>query len=318
MRTLAVLALVLVVAQIALGGTVRMTGSGLSCPDWPLCHGLWFPLPSALAEIPDLAYEPWQVLLEWGHRMNAALLVAPAVTLLFIAAWPYRGRARALAFVSVLLVVAQAFLGGVTVLEENSPGSVAGHLALALVLTATLVGTATGGHRPAFGGTHILEDRPEQAAGVRQLRAGHGFSLSRGFTAVAWAGLVFAVLAGASGAFMAKTGASQACPGWPLCDGWAFPDFSEPGVYLHAVHRVAALATALAALSFLAALRRFRATPVLVWALLAAAATFAQVALGAVFVLEGFTLESAVLHQVFGALTVAALAGIAWAGSGWR
>lgn len=318
MRGLAFLALALVVVQIALGGTVRLTGSGLSCPDWPLCHGLWLPLPSALAEIPDLAYEPWQVLLEWGHRMNAAFLVAPVVTLLFIAAWPRRGRARMLALASVLLVVAQAFLGGVTVLEGNSPGSVAGHLVLALVLVATLVGTAAGTRAPAAAGAHILEDRPERAAGVRQVRAGRGAGMPTGIAAVAWAGLAFAIAASASGAFMAKTGASQACPGWPFCDAWALPDFSEPGIHLHAAHRAAALAAALAALYLLLSARTLAATPALSWALLAGAAVLVQSALGALFVLGGFTLEAAVLHQVFGALTVAALAGVAWTGSGWH
>ena len=29
--------------QIALGGVVRVTGSGLGCPDWPLCHGRPYP-----------------------------------------------------------------------------------------------------------------------------------------------------------------------------------------------------------------------------------------------------------------------------------
>ena len=32
-----------IVFQIILGAIVRITESGLACPDWPLCYGLWFP-----------------------------------------------------------------------------------------------------------------------------------------------------------------------------------------------------------------------------------------------------------------------------------
>ena len=36
--------IILIVLQISLGASIRLTGSGLSCPDWPLCYGLWIPL----------------------------------------------------------------------------------------------------------------------------------------------------------------------------------------------------------------------------------------------------------------------------------
>src|SRR5262245_3887574 len=57
---------------IVLGGVVRATGSGLACPDWPLCHGRL---------VPPLQV---QVLLEWTHRL-VALLVSTAV--LALTAW---------------------------------------------------------------------------------------------------------------------------------------------------------------------------------------------------------------------------------------
>src|SRR5207249_1538305 len=42
-RRLAFLTAFFAYLQIALGGVVRVTGSGLGCPDWPLCHGRPYP-----------------------------------------------------------------------------------------------------------------------------------------------------------------------------------------------------------------------------------------------------------------------------------
>ena len=47
---------------IALGGTVRVSDSGLSCPDWPLCHGDIF-----------VALD-YHVLLEQFHRYTASIV----------------------------------------------------------------------------------------------------------------------------------------------------------------------------------------------------------------------------------------------------
>ena len=49
------------VFQISLGGFVRVTGSGLGCPDWPLCYG---------KIIPPMNYH---TLIEWGHRWSSCI-----------------------------------------------------------------------------------------------------------------------------------------------------------------------------------------------------------------------------------------------------
>ena len=71
------LLIIVIFAQISLGSAVRLTGSGLSCPDWPLCYGLWVPLKSKLLLIDDVNYEYYQIMLEWLHRLNAAILIVP-------------------------------------------------------------------------------------------------------------------------------------------------------------------------------------------------------------------------------------------------
>src|SRR5260221_11261064 len=42
-RRLALVTAAFAYLQIALGGVVRVSGSGLGCPDWPLCHGRPYP-----------------------------------------------------------------------------------------------------------------------------------------------------------------------------------------------------------------------------------------------------------------------------------
>ena len=41
-RYFSILLIFTIVIQILLGAWVRLTGSGMSCPDWPLCYGYFF------------------------------------------------------------------------------------------------------------------------------------------------------------------------------------------------------------------------------------------------------------------------------------
>src|SRR5437762_9343205 len=71
-RRLAFLTALFAYLQIALGGVVRVTDSGLGCPDWPLCHGR--PYPAA-----DL-----HSIIEYSHRtvgtITGVLLIVTVVT----------------------------------------------------------------------------------------------------------------------------------------------------------------------------------------------------------------------------------------------
>ena len=100
------------VAEIALGAltlivftgaAVRLTGSGLGCPDWPKCYG---------GVAPPLETHAW---IEYGNRLISGMvgLAAVAAGVLAFRRRPFR---RDLARLGVLLplgVVSQAVLGGV-------------------------------------------------------------------------------------------------------------------------------------------------------------------------------------------------------------
>jgi heme a synthase len=126
---------------ISTGAAVRLSSSGLGCPDWPRCTQS-----SAVA-----ADSTGQTLLnswiEFGNRLLNFPLVAIA-GLTFIAFLRYylaSDRSRKdlvrLSAVLPLGVVAQAVVGGIVVLTKLNPALVAAHflLSTAIILTAAVV-----------------------------------------------------------------------------------------------------------------------------------------------------------------------------------
>lgn len=292
-RLTAAAAAVLTYALIVLGALVRTTNSGLSCPDWPTCYGHWVPLPSDLEGIPNLGYTYGQVMLEWVHRLIAGVFLGPLVLLLAgLAAWHRRERPQLALWggALLLLLLVQGALGGVTVLDRNSPWSVALHLGNALLVLTVILRV------------HAL------AAGWEPPAAGRRVGW---LAALAWG---LALLAMMSAAMTAKSGASLACATWPLCNGELVPDLSDGGVRIHFAHRVLAAATALALLALLVRSWRTPGLPPEVrrLAALAAGLVVVQVGFGALVILLEVPVWKAVLHQATGVLTFAVVTLLMW------
>ena len=284
LRRAAGVAIALTFCLIVLGAWVRATGSGLSCPDWPTCYGHWLPLPG---EIPDSAgYSYFQVMLEWLHRLLAGVVLGPLILLIGGLAWRVRSeqsRMPAYATALVLLLLIQAGLGGLTVLDRNSPWSVALHLGAALLLFSVL----------------WLIFARTMAPG-RELRGG-------GLALITWS---LALGAMVSAAMMTKSGASLACASWPLCNGALLPDLGDAGVRLNLTHRSLAAATGLASLALFL---RLRAAPELRRLARGALAAMAlEIALGGVVVVLAVPMWSGLLHQAFGVLTFGLLSLLMW------
>ncbi len=113
------------------GGAVRLTGSGLGCPDWPSCYHSRFTA--------ALSYHP---LIEFGNRL-ITVAVSVVSILAFFAALLLVERRRDLTWLSgglVIGLIAQIVLGGIVVLTKLNPYLVSLHFVLTLgVLANALV-----------------------------------------------------------------------------------------------------------------------------------------------------------------------------------
>ncbi|MFN8221706.1 MAG: COX15/CtaA family protein [Gaiellales bacterium] len=122
---------------VVVGGAVRVTESGLGCPDWPLCDG---------RVVPTAQKEP---IVEYTHRATAAVVV---VLLLLTAGLALRGRDRrarvALPFgLALALVPVQALLGAIVVWLELPDRLVGVHFMVGMVMLALTCLGAVGAWR---------------------------------------------------------------------------------------------------------------------------------------------------------------------------
>jgi len=206
-RRLAVLTAIFAYLQIALGGLVRVSGSGLGCPDWPLCHGR--PYPPA---------DP-HAIIEYSHRAVGSVTGILIIATVVLAWVVFRARRPIVAWVataSLIGVLGEGILGGVVVAHELSPWLVVVHLGLAMMILGFLVATA------------VMAGPPSPDLGDRSFR------------------LVFAIAAGATfvllltGSTVVGSNADRSCHAWPLCGGGLTPNFGGGNAFTM-LHRGAVL-----------------------------------------------------------------------------
>ena len=194
---------VLALLLILWGAVVRATGSGLGCPDWPLCSGQVIP-PFETAAV-----------LEFIHRLLALFLTIGVVRAL---AWSWFGQGRMrevrhILAIAAVLLVAQIGLGAITVITELPALLVGSHLGIGMLFLSVTVLAAV------------------------QVQNGslsfHGLPKWRGIAALG-GGLLVII----SGAFVVGMVAGVACQGYLTCDGGS--GFSRMLVEIHMGHRYSA------------------------------------------------------------------------------
>jgi protoheme IX farnesyltransferase len=213
---------------IALGGTVLATGSGLSCPDWPLCYGQ--PYSSGT----------YHVFLEQFHRFTAATVSVLVVLLIIsIIVWARKDRALlALGIAAPVLLAVQIVLGGLTVLWKLPPQIIMAHLGTALAIFAVVITIA------------VLSGKPAQN---KELPA-----KTRKFAQLALVNALLVYILMLFGSYVTGSSAALACPGWPFCTpaSWAINNHLAS---INILHRVFAVFVGLVTLwTVIAALRRWR------------------------------------------------------------
>lgn len=126
-RRLAIASMVMVSLIVLSGAGVRLTGSGLGCPDWPSCYHERL--------TPQLSFHP---LVEFSNRMITVLLVV-VVGATFLAALRRRPFRRDLVWLSAGLVggvLLQAVIGGIVVYTKLNPYVVMVHFLASMALVA--------------------------------------------------------------------------------------------------------------------------------------------------------------------------------------
>jgi heme A synthase len=225
-RRLAAATVVATFVLVVVGGFVRVSDSGLGCgPEgsgfhgWPFCNG---------DVVPGVDLNS---VVEYSHRAVAGL-VSVLILALAVQAWRRYRQNRALVWATsgaLVLVLAQAVLGGATVEEGLDEGLVAAHLGLAMLLLGTLV--------------FVWQESRQSPVASRQ-------GVGSGARVLSVAASVAVLLTIVAGGYMAGTqnygradyrlgdGAHHACgKEFPTCNGDFMPFGKSRLVDIHLTHR---------------------------------------------------------------------------------
>ena len=254
---------------IALGGTVRATGAGLACPDWPLCEGRVIPRAGPGTGI------------EFAHR-----LAATAVGSLALGMGLYSLRIRRAAphvfypaVIGGILVIGQVILGAAVVLARLPAYLVTAHLGMATAFAATVVLIAV------FSYLRLHERMSSASSSGR----------ATGFTLLACV-MTYALLL--VGSYVGSSGSSLACADWPLCNGSLIPAAGwRP--WISFIHRLMAIAMAASVLwAYRVAITSRVSRQVRVLLLGASALTLVEILVGALNPILKVTPAVVVAHLV--------------------
>ena len=141
-RRIAFAAVSVLVLIVATGATVRLTGSGLGCPEWPTC--------TTAHALPRGYHSD----VEFSNRVMSAVTVLTTLALA-LAAWRTRGLGRPGRWLATAVFVgtlAQAPLGAITVYYDLNPYLVISHLLLSLTVLSLAVLTLLEASRLVRGG----------------------------------------------------------------------------------------------------------------------------------------------------------------------
>lgn len=255
---------------IGTGGAVRLTGSGLGCPTWPLCTE------GSLVTTPEMGIHG---VIEFGNRLMTGVVGIVAL-LVVVSIWRLRRERRdlwTLAIIVVLGIVAQAVVGGITVWTGLNPFIVGFHYVASLLLVCV---------------TAAYLVRIDAVPGPRELAVPRWYAaLTHATTAVLAVSIVFGVLTTASGPHSGDADAGRTGYNAELLEHvHAWPGY------------------ALLALTIVLVVTAWRqGLPTLRWSLVLLAVELVQVAVGLYQARNGLPPLAVGIHMVLAALTAATM-----------
>ncbi len=148
-----ILTIVSVYLLIFVGSVVRSTGSGMGCPDWPKCFGMWVP-PTTIDELPlnyqdiygaklkgEVIFNPIKTWIEYLNRLLGALIgVFVFVTFLFSTKyWNSNRKITLWSGLAVLLTGFQGWVGSKVVSSELATYMISAHMLIAILIVLILI-----------------------------------------------------------------------------------------------------------------------------------------------------------------------------------
>lgn len=205
---------------VIVGGVVRVTESGLGCPDWPFCTGTGLPNPTA------------ESIIEWSHRVVVGWvsLLAAAVLILTLRFLRHRRDILWPAAVAVVLLPIQAILGWAAIEFDLAGQMVSVHFMTGMFFLAANAIALAAAWRPVDDGGRVLPTP----------------GISRSFTVWTWIGMIVGFDVVLLGTTVMATGAWGACgTDWPACNGGFAPGGALAVIQVS--HRMFAYALAIVA-----------------------------------------------------------------------
>jgi cytochrome c oxidase assembly protein subunit 15 len=250
---LAISCFVMTILIIIIGGYIRISDAGESCPDWPTCFGevhpfvdedsqgaWWADNPDQIdSRGPDHRYTVPQIFSEWFHRLLVGIIAIPILYMAYLSHTKrdeFGEEIRALSFVAAILLFIQAVAGYITVRYDNVDWSVALHLSLAVGFAASLLWLWM-----------LVERKSDNLFRSFDISVEQANSVFPWLKIITFSVLIVLIL----GAWVASTAGgdyNQACSvggeGWPLCQGEVIPDVSQTAISVQMIHRIGVIIVA--------------------------------------------------------------------------
>lgn len=152
-RRFGIITIIAVYVLIAVGGIVRMTGSGMGCPDWPRCFGRWIP-PTDVNQLPknyktlytvlgkEIAdFDAFKTWVEYLNRLLGVLIGLLIFITLISSVSYFRSKRRIFwtTFLAFVLVGFQGWLGSRVVATNLQVGMITLHMIVALLIVVVLI-----------------------------------------------------------------------------------------------------------------------------------------------------------------------------------